>query len=48
VAEGVEDFQAWDFLMQSRCDMVQGYYVSRPLPADAFEAFAREFAERSR
>ncbi|HVN38796.1 MAG TPA: EAL domain-containing protein [Myxococcota bacterium] len=48
VAEGVEDFQAWDFLMQSRCDMVQGYYVSRPLPADAFEAFAREFAERTR
>ena len=48
VAEGVEDFPAWDFLMQSRCDMVQGYYVSRPLPADAFEAFAREYPERTR
>ncbi|HEX5065344.1 MAG TPA: EAL domain-containing protein [Myxococcota bacterium] len=48
VAEGVEDSPAWDFLMQSRCDMVQGYYVSRPLPADAFEAFARDYPERAR
>jgi len=48
VAEGVEDSPAWDFLMQSRCDMVQGYYVSRPLPADAFEAFVRDYSERAR
>lgn len=48
VAEGVEDASAWEFLLASRCDMVQGYYVSRPLPADAFESFAREFPERER
>jgi EAL domain-containing protein (putative c-di-GMP-specific phosphodiesterase class I) len=44
----VEDFAAWDFLLRSRCDMVQGYYVSRPLAADDFESFAREFPERPR
>jgi diguanylate cyclase (GGDEF)-like protein len=48
VAEGVEDWPAFDFLLRSRCDMVQGYYVSRPLPADAFETFAREYPERAR
>jgi EAL domain-containing protein (putative c-di-GMP-specific phosphodiesterase class I) len=48
VAEGVEDLDTWEFLLESRCDMAQGYYVSRPLPADAFEAFARDFPERPR
>jgi EAL domain-containing protein (putative c-di-GMP-specific phosphodiesterase class I) len=48
VAEGVEDGPAFDFLLRSRCDMVQGFYVSRPLPADLFEAFAREYPERAR
>jgi diguanylate cyclase (GGDEF)-like protein len=48
VAEGVEDSPAWEFLIENRCDMVQGFYVSRPLPADAFEAFVREYPERTR
>ena len=32
VAEGVETQQAWDILAELRCDMVQGYFVTRPLP----------------
>jgi diguanylate cyclase len=33
VAEGVEDQAAWDLLGRFGCDLVQGYFVSRPLPA---------------
>lgn len=37
VAEGIETkFQA-DMLKQFGCDMVQGYYYSRPLPAEDYE-----------
>lgn len=34
VAEGVETRAAWDGLADLGCDTIQGYYVSRPLPAD--------------
>ena len=33
VAEGVETEQAWDELSQLGCNMAQGYYLSRPVPA---------------
>jgi EAL domain-containing protein (putative c-di-GMP-specific phosphodiesterase class I) len=33
VAEGVEDQQTWDLLAALGCDVAQGYYISRPLPA---------------
>ena len=33
VAEGVESHQAWSRLRELRCDLAQGFYVSRPLPA---------------
>ena len=35
VAEGVEDRADWDFLLTSRCDMAQGYFVAKPMPAQA-------------
>jgi EAL domain-containing protein (putative c-di-GMP-specific phosphodiesterase class I) len=34
VAEGVEDQAAWDLLSSLGCDIAQGYYVSRPMPAE--------------
>ncbi len=34
VAEGVEDQATWERLAALGCDTVQGYHVSRPLPAD--------------
>ncbi len=37
VAEGVETKGQLDFLRESRCDLVQGYYFSSPLPPDEFE-----------
>lgn len=37
LAEGVEKQEQLDFLHQNGCDMYQGYYKSRPLPANEFE-----------
>src|SRR5690606_28409035 len=34
VAEGVEDLQVMDALIDMGCDQMQGYYLSKPLPAD--------------
>lgn len=33
VAEGVEDQADWDFLRQAGCDLAQGYFIARPMPA---------------
>ena len=32
IAEGVENQEAWDQLLELGCDEAQGYYMSRPLP----------------
>jgi diguanylate cyclase (GGDEF)-like protein len=34
VAEGVEDAPTWDALASLGCDVAQGYYLSRPVPAE--------------
>lgn len=34
VAEGVEDAETWHQLVMLGCDYAQGYYRSRPMPAD--------------
>ena len=36
IAEGVEDYQQLEYLRERGCDVVQGYYYSRPLPANEF------------
>ncbi len=41
VAEGVESWETWTFLRELGCDLAQGYYLSRPLPAEALEQWAR-------
>lgn len=38
VAEGVEDSACFAFLKDCDCDLVQGYYISRPLPLPDFLA----------
>ncbi len=33
VAEGVEDQADWDFLRSTSCDLAQGYFIAKPMPA---------------
>ena len=44
VAEGVELEAQMAFLQENRCDMAQGYLISDPIPADAFEKLLKESA----
>ena len=37
VAEGVETEKQLEILRSGKCDLVQGYYFSRPLPSEDFE-----------
>ena len=36
VAEGVETHAAWERLAELGCDIAQGYFIGRPMDADAF------------
>ncbi|MDO8682182.1 MAG: EAL domain-containing protein [Armatimonadota bacterium] len=36
IAEGVETLEQLEFLRSLNCDEMQGYFVSRPVPAEAF------------
>ena len=42
VAEGVETKSQFDLLKSMKCDMIQGYYFSAPLPYDKFIEFAKD------
>jgi diguanylate cyclase (GGDEF)-like protein len=44
VAEGVEDAATLERLHTLRCDMIQGFFISRPLPAPDVERWVRESA----
>ncbi|MBE5926161.1 MAG: EAL domain-containing protein [Lachnospiraceae bacterium] len=36
VAEGVEEKEQLEFLQSVDCDMIQGYYFYKPMPAEEF------------
>ena len=42
VSEGVETKEQCDFLKSAGCDIVQGYYFSKPLPKEEFEALIKK------
>jgi EAL domain-containing protein (putative c-di-GMP-specific phosphodiesterase class I) len=48
VAEGVETEEVWDLLEDLGCDSAQGWYVSRPLPADRATEWLLRHPSRSR
>jgi EAL domain-containing protein (putative c-di-GMP-specific phosphodiesterase class I) len=43
VAEGIETEQVWNLLSEMGCDSGQGYYMSRPIPAEEFSAWSRRW-----
>jgi diguanylate cyclase (GGDEF)-like protein/PAS domain S-box-containing protein len=48
VAEGVETRQAWNELAELGCTLAQGYYLSRPIPADELTAWLKQRAAGAR
>jgi len=44
VAEGIETREQVDFLAEQNCDLIQGFYFSKPLPVSEFEerAYSKE------
>lgn len=42
IAEGVEDKEQLEYPGEHDCDVVQGYYYSRPIPADKFYQWAMD------
>ena len=41
IAEGVETLEQAQALKDAGCDMLQGFYFSKPVPAEAFAELAR-------
>src|SRR4051812_22021132 len=48
VAEGVEDQWTWDELARMGCDVSQGFFPTRPLPAERFIAWLTEWSPGER
>lgn len=48
VAEGVEDQDDWDLLHRTGCDLAQGYFIARPMPAADFPSWVETWEERVR
>lgn len=46
VAEGVEDRADWNFLRRTGCDLAQGYFIARPMPAADFPGWMEDWQER--
>ncbi len=45
VAEGAETQEDWDTLPTLGVDVVQGYFVSRPMPVDAVAAWSAKWQD---
>ena len=44
LAEGVETKQQKEFLKESECDMIQGYYYAKPMPVDKFITYLSQIS----
>ncbi|TMV50880.1 EAL domain-containing protein [Paenibacillus mesophilus] len=47
IAEGVETEDQLEYLRRQKCDLLQGYYFSPPIPPVEFERFMQSFFSRS-
>ena len=48
VAEGVETKEDWDLLSGLKCDFAQGYFIAKPMEAEAYLDWARERNSRNK
>ncbi len=46
VAEGVEDRADWDFVRAAGCDVAQGFFIAKPMPANALPQWAVQWRQR--
>jgi EAL domain-containing protein (putative c-di-GMP-specific phosphodiesterase class I) len=46
VAEGVQTSADWDLLGELGCDVVQGYYIARPMTEEGLATWAANWAAR--
>jgi EAL domain-containing protein (putative c-di-GMP-specific phosphodiesterase class I) len=46
VAEGVQHRPDWDLLNQLGCDVMQGYFIARPMSEEGLEAWAMQWTMR--
>jgi diguanylate cyclase (GGDEF)-like protein/PAS domain S-box-containing protein len=46
VAEGVEDRRTWDTLAALGCDLAQGYFISKPMPAEQAQEWLKNSTMR--
>jgi EAL domain-containing protein (putative c-di-GMP-specific phosphodiesterase class I) len=47
VAEGVEDRDDWDLVQRAECDTAQGYFIAKPMPAEALPGWLAGWKERA-
>ncbi|WP_158597905.1 EAL domain-containing protein [Noviherbaspirillum saxi] len=47
IAEGVESAEQLSFLREQQCDQMQGYYLSRPVPAPELEKLLNATSQKS-
>ena len=43
VAEGVEDQADWDFVRKRGCEIAQGYFIAKPMPAEELPAWIQSW-----
>lgn len=48
VAEGVQNRPDWDLLNQLGCDVMQGYFIARPMSEEGLEAWAVQWMMREK
>ncbi|MFT5482489.1 MAG: EAL domain-containing protein (putative c-di-GMP-specific phosphodiesterase class I) [Halieaceae bacterium] len=46
VAEGVETREDWELLLRTKCDIAQGYFIARPMPAADLGSWMAEWQLR--
>lgn len=43
VAEGVESEEQYRYLINNNCDLIQGYYISKPIPIEEIEDVLKKY-----